>query len=259
MGMNTSPVLGKTWNGYSIYAFELLDNEPYAIWIDNLFDDGIAPYHMTQLDDENIVIEGNDQYGEYIYGEYYGDTALMKFHEEYSKNSKGMSQEKANEWLKKLEKYAFATDESVLYDSITEKHYLSNDLPQYIYWSESTGWWAGPGYEEGHLKCAIADPEKELWPLFDLAGIENIKILQDFLKEGKSRKIYADKILIYKEMYGESCFGDKYNYRDRQDLDDQCEAGIDWLNALSGPSLPTLRRAEMETVDQINLWMERNK
>lgn len=243
--------IGKTWEGQEIFGFEVNEDEPFAIWVKDKH--GITAYHMTRLHDSSIAIELEGGYAEFIQYEFFGDTRLMNFSMEHSADAKPMPPEKAAKWLQELEQHAYTTEEDVVWDNVTKAYYEgdSQSLPQHIFWSEYAGWFAGAGFEEGRLSGAIENPQNELWPLFDLAGRDAILQLRECFAEKKHRRIEADRVLAYSEVNGVQCFG---YFSDYHDLD--CRDAINWLQCLSGESYEATQQAELDTIEQIDKWLQ---
>jgi hypothetical protein len=251
--------IGKTACGYNVYGFEFdLDGDPYAIWIGWKGDEP-KPYHMTRIADGTIAVEFNSCYGEHLYYEYWGDESLFERHPDDSADARRMTPEKAEKWLTELAESAWVTEEDTVWDNVTEKYYLDSPggLPQHIFWSDSVGCLAGPGYGDGKLESAIDDVKEQLWPLFAIAGVPTMMALKDCLERKQPREIHGDSILLAQTLLHtpEKVFFGLYTAPVDSYCETDCRDGRKWLSSLSGESHPATAVAEADTIKTIDDWL----
>jgi hypothetical protein len=243
-----SPI-GKTSEGDNIYGFSLLDGIPHRIWIGKPEDPDCR--YITLLANGSPAIEDEDASSDTEKSYYFGDFNIVNWDQV---EHFGMTNEPdAIKWLDLFQRSAYRESDSIHWDNVTGGYYATDELPQHLFWSDYAGWVAGPGYEEGRLEEAIESPKDELWPLLDLAGIESMTKLRECLDKELPRWLDAYCPLIYSpaSACNEHSFG---RWGSQHYLD--CHDAIKWMQSLSGQSMDAIRQAELDTIEQIDLWLK---
>jgi hypothetical protein len=257
----TDPIC-QTFDGYDVYGFAVdpYENKLAAIVCGWPSEDPQMKY-CQQLHDGSTVVEWDDDYAEYVSGQWYGSIPLEHFRDQSSAPQASdqylrieLTAEAAQEYIEEIQEKTTITDNGTVWCRITSGYYedSSQELPQYLYWSEHFGCIVGPGSEHGRLTESIEEPAKELWPIFDSSPIEGVRQLRRVLDERLPREIYAAAPLKY-HSYGPNnhTFG-LLGYEHNVGSED----AVNWLDALDGDSLETLRQAELDTIEQIDLWLK---
>jgi hypothetical protein len=239
--------IGKTSEGGDIFGFSVLDGIPHRIWIGKPEDPDCR--FVTVLANGSPAIEDEDASGETTKCDYFGDFNIVEWAqvERFGLTSEPV----AVQLLDLFQRSAYQESDSIHWDNVTKGYYAADELPQHLFWSDYAAWVAGPGYEEGRMEGAIESPEEELWPLFDLAGIESMTKLRECLDKKLPRWLDAYCPLIYSPAYSEHSFGrwGHPHYLDWRDA-------IKWMQALAGKSVDAIRQAELDTIEQIDLWLK---
>ena len=243
----------QTFDNYNVYGFivDPRDNELFAIvcgWVDK------APRikYCQKLHDGTTVVEWGSDYAEFVDGPWYG--AIPAEHFKALPTAIELTAESAQKYVEEIQNKTTITENDTTWCNITLSYYEDDygHLPQYLYWSDESGFLVGPGSEYGQLTESIEAPVKELWPIFEASSIEGIQQLRRVLDERLTREICAQNPLEY-HSYGPNShtfglFGYEHNVGS--------EDAVNWLNALHGKSLDTLRQAELDTIEQIDLWQQ---
>lgn len=243
----------ETYDSYSVYGFSVgdcADPQPgniLSVWCGWGQDiTKIEGMYCTLLHDGTLALE----YGSAADPPSEGDLCYGHCGDVDESEVQFISNEKAAPFLGFLATKAFITEESVVWDNVTQGYYTSADLPQYVFWSKSEGYFAGPGYGDGRLSGAFSDIKEDLWPVFDLMGVSMARELQTVLKSKVRRKIEIGfNFSVYEAWGGKHFHFDLANagwdYRD----------AFNWLLSLSGESLPGMKTAEEDTIAEIDKWL----
>jgi hypothetical protein len=245
----------QTFDNCNVYGFivDQRDNELFAIAC--AWDEAIVIKYCQKLPDETTVIEwSDDDFSGPVEGPWYGDIPPKLFGEELPSTAVELTPEAAQKYIEEIQTQTTVTENSVVWCNVTLGYYEDDygQLSQYLFWSENSSCIIGPGSEYGRLTESIENPAEELWAIFDLSPIEGIQQLRRVLDERLPREICAANPLKY-HSYGPNShtFG-LFGYEHDADAED----GVKWLNSLGGKSLDTLRQAELDTIEQIDLWLK---
>lgn len=249
--MNNPEPIGQAADGYQVYGFEL-DADATNIFsiICGWEDEPPMQKYCTTLYDGSIAVEWNDPFYEKTDGPFYGDRSLFEC---LVAPSIEISDELAKKWLDVIKKNAFITENSIILDDITGKYYedCNEGLPQYLWWSDHNGYYCGPGSDASRFTDCFDNPKRQFYPLLEVSGVDNIKKLREVLEARIPRSICPARKLFYTNYNNQASFGE-FSISHDLDLPD----ALDWLNSLNGESLDALRPAELETIEQIDIWIK---